>query len=106
MLHPPLLTCGPCSPRAPVLLNKPFRRPARRHGDAASFSLESARILTRTLAGFAAAGVISPVAGLRTSVPALRAGTFRRLTLRRPGSVTPPSPRGYAEPRNALSIVR
>jgi hypothetical protein len=31
---------------------------------------------------------------LRMSVPALRAGTLRRLTFRRPGSTNSPMPRG------------
>ena len=47
---------------------------------AAVFSLESGHILTWTLAGFAAALTILPVAGLRTKVSALRAGTSRRIT--------------------------
>lgn len=61
---------------------------------AAVFSLDSARIFTRTLAGLAAAFTISPVAGLRTSVPALRAGTLRRLTFSRPGRTNSPTPLG------------
>ena len=61
---------------------------------AADFSLESGRILTRTLAGLAAALTISPVAGLRTKVPAFRAGTLRRVAFRRPGRVNSPTPRG------------
>ena len=46
-----------------------------------------------------------PVAGLRTRVPALRAGTLRRLTFRRPGSTNSPTPRGWTEPRNKFSKV-
>jgi hypothetical protein len=61
---------------------------------AADFSFDKARILTRTLAGLAAPGVISPVEGLRTSVPAFRAGTFRSVTFNRPGQVNSPTPRG------------
>jgi hypothetical protein len=37
---------------------------------AADFNFDRARILTRTLAGLAAAAIISPVAGLRMSVSA------------------------------------
>ena len=61
--------------------------------------------LTRTLAGLAAPLIISPVAGLRTRVPALRAGTLRRLTFSRPGKVNSPSPRGCTEPKKTFSKV-
>jgi len=43
--------------------------------EAAVFNFDKARIFTRMLAGLAALFTISPVAGLRTKVPALRAGT-------------------------------
>jgi hypothetical protein len=69
-------------------------------GEAAVFSFDKARILTRTLAVFAAPLTISPVAGLRTRVPALRAGTLRRDAFRRPGKVNSPTPRGCTDPRN------
>ena len=72
---------------------------------AAVFSFDRARILTRTLAGLAAALIISPVAGLRTSVPARLAGTLRRPTFRRPGRTNSPTPRGWTEPRNRFSSV-
>ena len=80
-------------------------REAMCYAAAAVFNLDSGRILTRTLAGLAAALTISPVAGLRTNVPAFRAGTLRRLTFNRPGKVNSPTPRGCTEPRNTLSNV-
>src|SRR5258708_71136 len=67
-------------------------------GIAAPFNFDNARIFTRTLAGLAAPFIISPVAGLRTSVPALRAGTLRSVILQRPGKVNSPTPRGCTEP--------
>lgn len=95
------------SPESPAPPNRPARHLTRAYaslglraglkphqGAAAAFNLESARILTRTLAGFAAALIISPLAGFRTSVPAFRAGTLRRLTFRRPGSANSPTPFG------------
>jgi hypothetical protein len=51
---------------APGIANQP---------EAAVFNFDKARIFTRMLAGLAAPLTISPVAGLRTKVPALRAGT-------------------------------
>lgn len=75
------------------------------YGAAAVFSLDKARTFTRTLAGLAAALIISPLAGLRTKVPALRAGTFRSETFRRPGNVNSPTPRGCTEPKNKFSKV-
>ena len=83
----------------------PGGTPLPHYGVAAVFSFDSARIFTRTLAGLAAASTNSPVAGLRTRVPALRAGTLRRLTFRRPGSTNSPTPRGWTEPRNRFSKV-
>jgi hypothetical protein len=71
---------------------------------AAGFSFDNARIFTRTLAGFAPAFTISPVEGLRTRVPAVRAGTLRRLTFSSPGNTNSPTPRGWTEPRNRLLI--
>src|SRR6516165_11947065 len=75
------------------------------YGLAAVFSFDSARIFTRTLAGLAAASSIWPVEGLRMRVPALRAGTLRRLTFRRPGNTNSPAPRGWTEPRSRSSKV-
>src|SRR5580704_18922416 len=57
------------------------------------------------LAGLAAPFIISPVAGLRISVPALRAGTLRRVILQRPGKVNSPTPRGCTEPNITDSSV-
>jgi hypothetical protein len=71
--------------------------------EAAVFNSDRARIFTRTLAGLAALFTISPVAGLRTSVPALRAGTLRKFTFSRPGRVNSPMPRGCTDPSNTLS---
>src|SRR5580658_4479220 len=59
----------------------------------------------RLLAGFAAPFIISPVAGLRTSVPALRAGTLRSVILQSPGKVNSPTPRGCSEPNITDSSV-
>ena len=73
--------------------------------EAAVFNFDKARIFTRMLAGLAAPLTISPVAGLRTKVPALRAGTLRRLTFNRPGKVNSPTPRGCTDPSNTLSSV-
>jgi hypothetical protein len=70
-----------------------FARSAHQ-GEAAVFSFVNGRIFTRTLAGLAAALIIWPVAGLRTNVPALRAGTLRSETFRRPGKENSPMPRG------------
>ncbi len=67
---------------------------AQDYDPAAIFSFDNARIFTRMLAGFAAPLIISPVAGLRTSVPALRAGTLRKPTFRSPGRTNSPTPRG------------
>src|ERR1700722_8133180 len=72
---------------------------------AALFNFDNARILTRTLAGLAAPFIISPVAGLRISVPALRAGTLRSVILQRPGRVNSPTPRGCTEPNITDSSV-
>jgi len=72
---------------------------------AAVLSLDKARIFTRTLAGFAAPLTIWPVAGLRTRVPAFRAGTLRRDTFKSPGKMNSPTPRGCTEPRNTPSNV-
>jgi hypothetical protein len=74
-------------------------------GEAAVFNFDKARIFTRMLAGFAAALTISPVAGLRTKVPAFRAGTLRRDTFRSPGRANSPTPRGCTDPRNTPSSV-
>ncbi|MGC1860768.1 MAG: hypothetical protein WA733_06495, partial [Methylocystis sp.] len=52
------------SPLAAEMTNQP---------EAAVFNFDKARIFTRMLAGLAAPLTISPVAGLRTKVPALRA---------------------------------
>src|SRR4051794_37267020 len=57
------------------------------------------------LAGLAAPGTISPVEGLRTSVPALRAGTFCSTILKWPGKVNSPMPLGWIEPVIAFSMV-
>ena len=73
--------------------------------EAAVFNFDKARIFTRMLAGLAAPFTISPVAGLRTKVPALRAGTLRRVTFNRPGKVNSPTPRGCTDPSNTLSSV-
>ena len=51
---------------------------------AAVLSLDRARMFTRTLAGFAAPLTIWPVAGLRTRVPAFRAGTLRETPSKAP----------------------
>ena len=73
--------------------------------EAAVFNFDKARIFTRMLAGLAAPLTISPVAGLRTKVPALRAGTLRRVTFNKPGKVNSPTPRGCTDPSNTLSSV-
>ena len=73
--------------------------------EAAVFNFDKARIFTRMLAGLAAPLTISPVAGLRTKVPALRAGTLRRVTFNKPGNVNSPTPRGCTDPSNTLSSV-
>jgi hypothetical protein len=72
---------------------------------AALFNFDKARTLTRTLAGLAAPFIISPVAGFRMSVPALRAGTLRKLIFKRPGKVNSPTPRGCTEPNITDSSV-
>jgi hypothetical protein len=72
---------------------------------AALFNFDKARTLTRTLAGLAALFIISPVAGFRMSVPALRAGTLRKLIFKRPGKVNSPTPRGCTEPNITDSSV-
>src|ERR1700719_2885209 len=72
---------------------------------AAPFNFDNARIFTRMLAGLAAPFIISPVAGLRMSVPALRAGTLRRVIFKRPGKVNSPTPRGCTEPSITDSSV-
>src|ERR1700722_6583675 len=72
---------------------------------AAPFSFDKARIFTRTLAGLAATFIISPVAGLRISVPALRAGPLRKVIFKRPGKVNSPTPRGCSEPNITDSSV-
>ena len=73
--------------------------------EAAVFNFDKARIFTRMLAGLATPLTISPVAGLRTKVPALRAGTLRRVTFNKPGKVNSPRPRGCTDPSNTLSSV-
>jgi len=73
--------------------------------EAAVFNFDKARIFTRMLAGLAAPLTISPVAGLRTRVPALRAGTLRRVTFSKPGKVNSPTPRGCTDPSITLSSV-
>ena len=73
--------------------------------EAAVFNFDKARIFTRMLAGLAVPLTISPVAGLRTKVPARRAGTLRSVTFNRPGKVNSPTPRGCADPSNTLSSV-
>jgi len=73
--------------------------------EAAVFNFDKARIFTRMLAGLATPLTISPVAGLRTKVPALRAGTLRRVTFNKPGKVNSPTPRGCTDPSNTLSSV-
>ena len=87
--------------------NSPSPLPGRttNQPEAAVFNFDKARIFTRMLAGLAAPLTISPVAGLRTKVPALRAGTLRRVTFNRPGKVNSPTPRGCTDPSNTLSSV-
>jgi hypothetical protein len=46
-----------------------------------------------------------PVEGSRTRVPALRAGTLRRLSFSSPGNTNSPTPRGWTEARNKFSSV-
>jgi len=79
--------------------------PTTNQPEAAVFNFDKARIFTRMLAGLAAPLTISPVAGLRTKVPALRAGTLRSVTFNRPGKVNSPTPRGCTDPSNTLSSV-
>ncbi len=54
-------------------------------------------IFTRTLAGLAVPLIIYPVAGLRMSVPALRAGTLRKVIFKKAVRVNSPTPRGCSE---------
>ena len=70
------------------------------YGVAAVFSFDNARILTRTLAGLAAAFTISPLKDFGRACQLLRAGAFRRLTFSSPGNANSPTPRGCTELRN------
>src|SRR5271154_4979501 len=72
---------------------------------AAPFNFDKARIFTRTLAGLAGPFIISPVAGVRVSVPGLRAGSLRKVIFNMPGKVNSPTPRGCIDPNITDSRV-